>query len=214
MKIVKNESGEAAGFIEYVPGEFAWRTVDAKGYMFIHCLQVSRNKTGFGYGRILLQECIEDSKGTNGIVIVTSRKPWVNDKAFFLKHGFKVIQKAPPYFEMVVKQFKEAKLPSFIDKWEERAAKYGDGVTVIYSDQCPFIDNAIQSIYEAGIECGVTVKFEKIESYEQAQNAPSPYGTFHIIVNGKFITHRLFNKERYVAIIRDSLSYTGKCQFI
>ncbi len=26
------------GFIEYIPGEYAWRAVDAKGYMFIHCM--------------------------------------------------------------------------------------------------------------------------------------------------------------------------------
>lgn len=118
MKIVKNESGEAAGFIEYVPGEFAWRTVDAKGYMFIHCLQVSRNKTGFGYGRILLQECIEDSKGTNGIVIVTSRKPWVNDKAFFLKHGFFAVQ---------MQAWKSHMLSNGItlDEWERFAASIG-----------------------------------------------------------------------------------------
>ena len=31
---VENEK-KCNGFIEYVPGEFAWRAVDAKGYMFI-----------------------------------------------------------------------------------------------------------------------------------------------------------------------------------
>jgi hypothetical protein len=28
------------GFIEYIPGEYAWRAVDASGYMFIHCIWV------------------------------------------------------------------------------------------------------------------------------------------------------------------------------
>ncbi|MFW6245807.1 MAG: hypothetical protein ACOC13_00015 [Tangfeifania sp.] len=27
---------KAAGFIEYIPGENAWRAVSAKGYLFIH----------------------------------------------------------------------------------------------------------------------------------------------------------------------------------
>lgn len=25
------------GFIEYIPGEYAWRAVNAEDYMFIHC---------------------------------------------------------------------------------------------------------------------------------------------------------------------------------
>ena len=28
------------GFIEYIPGEYAWRPVEAAGYLFIHCLWV------------------------------------------------------------------------------------------------------------------------------------------------------------------------------
>ena len=35
---------KAVGFIEYVPGEFAWRGVDAKGYEFIHCILLMLNK--------------------------------------------------------------------------------------------------------------------------------------------------------------------------
>ena len=33
-----------AGFIEYVPGEYAWRGVNAEGYMFIHCIWIAANK--------------------------------------------------------------------------------------------------------------------------------------------------------------------------
>ena len=34
------------GFIEYIPGEYAWRAVEAKGYMFIHCLWVVGKSKG------------------------------------------------------------------------------------------------------------------------------------------------------------------------
>jgi len=34
-----------AGFIEYVPGEYAWRAVDAAGYLFIHCIWSRRTST-------------------------------------------------------------------------------------------------------------------------------------------------------------------------
>ncbi|GAJ16409.1 unnamed protein product, partial [marine sediment metagenome] len=32
------------GFIEYIPGEHCWRSVKAKGYMFIHCLWTNGKK--------------------------------------------------------------------------------------------------------------------------------------------------------------------------
>jgi hypothetical protein len=32
------------GFIEYVPGEHAWRAVEANGYLFIHCIWVNPSK--------------------------------------------------------------------------------------------------------------------------------------------------------------------------
>ncbi|NJD01181.1 MAG: GNAT family N-acetyltransferase [Ruminiclostridium sp.] len=202
IKISVNEEGIKTGMIEYVPGEFTWRTIRAKGYTVIHCLYVLRRQTRKGYGSYLLNECIKDSEHTNGIAVVTSSKPWVNDKKYFLKNGFKKIENAPPYFELFVKQFKEAPLPGFNKGWEERALIYGDGLTVIYSDQCPIIDYALNNIIEASKECNMDIKFHKIETHLEAQNAPSPYGVFNVIINGKFITHRIFNKQRYVEMLK------------
>jgi ribosomal protein S18 acetylase RimI-like enzyme len=54
------------GYIEYVPGEYAWRAVDAKGYMFIHCIWISKNKyKEMGYGSQLIEEAIKDAKSSN-----------------------------------------------------------------------------------------------------------------------------------------------------
>jgi hypothetical protein len=35
-KVLVTPDNRQCGFIEYVPGEFAWRGVDAGGYVFIH----------------------------------------------------------------------------------------------------------------------------------------------------------------------------------
>jgi hypothetical protein len=37
------------GFIEYIPGEHAWRAVHADGYLFIHCLWVVGKSKGKGF---------------------------------------------------------------------------------------------------------------------------------------------------------------------
>ena len=75
------------GFIEYVPGEFAWRAVDAQDYLFIHCIWISPNKyKSIGYGSLLVQECIKDAKkeGKYGVAVITSEGPFMAGKALFL----------------------------------------------------------------------------------------------------------------------------------
>lgn len=49
IKILYEEE-RSVGFIEYIPGEFAWRAVNAEGYVVIHCLWVVGRGKGKGYG--------------------------------------------------------------------------------------------------------------------------------------------------------------------
>ena len=96
----------ARGFIEYIPGEYAWRAVDAKGFMFIHCLWIVGQSRGKGYATLLLDECKDAKKaGMNGVAMVTSEGNWLVGKRFLLKHGFETIDHAPPSFELMVKRF-------------------------------------------------------------------------------------------------------------
>ena len=47
-------------FIEYIPAEYAWNPIDAKGYMYIDCLWVAGSFKGHGYSTELLNACIEE----------------------------------------------------------------------------------------------------------------------------------------------------------
>ena len=61
LKLLKKEN-ETLGFIEYVPGEFAWRPVKAAGYMFIHCIWVYPKKNyNQGYASLLIEDCIKEA---------------------------------------------------------------------------------------------------------------------------------------------------------
>ena len=54
---------KAVSFIEYIPGEYTWRAVDAKEYMFIHCMWTSANKfKNKGYASLLIDECTKDAE--------------------------------------------------------------------------------------------------------------------------------------------------------
>ncbi len=37
-KVLLAPGNRQCGYIEYLPGEYAWRGVDAEGYLFIHCI--------------------------------------------------------------------------------------------------------------------------------------------------------------------------------
>ena len=64
IKILFSENDGTQGMIEYIPGEFCWRPVEAKGYMFIHCIFVGFKKSykKKGYASVLLNECIKDAE--------------------------------------------------------------------------------------------------------------------------------------------------------
>ena len=77
MKIkIVYENGRSVGFIEYMPGEFAWRAVNASGYLVIHCVWVVGRAKGKGYGARLLNECTADARkmGKQGVAMVTSSR--------------------------------------------------------------------------------------------------------------------------------------------
>lgn len=68
-------------FIEYVPGEYCWRLVDAKGYMFIHCLWTNGNKYQHqGLGVKLISEVEKDASGMTGVAVLTSDNSFMADK--------------------------------------------------------------------------------------------------------------------------------------
>jgi len=99
------------GFIEYVPGEYAWRGIDAKGYMVICCIWVVGRNKRKGYGTKLLLECIKDAKGMKGVAVVTSNGGWLPKNKLFIRNGFENADELPPDFELYVKRFSDSAPP-------------------------------------------------------------------------------------------------------
>jgi hypothetical protein len=55
--------------MSYVPGEFAWRGVEASGYMFIHCVWVySRQHQRKGWGSVMVQACLDEATNLLSVV--------------------------------------------------------------------------------------------------------------------------------------------------
>ena len=187
------------GFIEYIPGEFAWRPVNAKGYMFIHCLWVVGQSRGKGLATLLLDECIADAKktGRKGVAMVTSEKDWLVKKKFLSKRGFEPVDQAPPTFELMVKRFGDFPSPSFSGNWKRKIERYGRGITVFRSDQCPYIENYVIAVKEKAKELGIKCRVVELNSAQDVRNlAPLAYGVFGIIYNGHIMTYNDLIKNK------------------
>lgn len=203
LKIKIVEDGGHQGFIEYAPIEHAWRAVLGENYMVIHCLWIDEHGIGKGYGSRLLDACIRDAKAQNksGVAVVTSSggdtglEPWLAGKDFFMKHGFELADQAPPSFELMVKRFDDRPVPRFPGDWAERTSKYGKGLIVIRSDQCPFFDQAVQLIAETADELGLDLHVVDLADSRDARNAPAAFGTFAILYDGKLLSHHPLTKR-------------------
>ena len=209
-KVLYSQDKGTIGLIEYIPGEFSWRAVEADKYMVIHCLCIFykpfREK---GYASEMIDRCLEDAKKEKmfGVAVVTRKGPWMAGKEIFRKKGFEVVEQAPPDFELLVKKLrKDAPDPKFKENYEKILKKYDKGLTILWSDQCPFIAKAIKEIRET-IEdrYGIEAKIIQMKNHEDAQNAPSPYAIFSLIYDGKLHAFHPISSKRFMNIMDKEL---------
>ena len=111
-------------------------------------------------------------------------------KKIFLKHDFEVVDKAQPKFSLVAKIFDDFSTPAFPTNWEERQASFGEGLTVVYANQCPYFHTAVQETLNTAEEVGIEPRqaVELKNAQEVQDQAPCPYGTFGIIYEGALLT--------------------------
>ncbi len=207
IKTLYSENDGTQGMIEYIPGEYCWRPVEADGYMFIHCIFSGFKRTykGKGYGSLLLKECLEDAKKENmhGVTVVTRKGSFMAGNELFVKNGFEVVDTAPPDFELLVKKFDNVQsTPKFKENLGEELSNYGKGLTIIRADQCPYTVKNVREICKTAKEkYGIEPNIINLKSYQEAQYNQCAFGTFSIVYNGKIISHHPISNTRFVNIM-------------
>ena len=194
--------GQPGGYIEYLPGEFAWRGVDAGGYMFIHCVWIySRQHQRKGWGSVMIQACVDDAKkaGMKGVAVMVRDGPWLADRRLFLANAFEPVDAAPPDYQLLVRKFSSADAnPAFKKDWDRRVARYGQGLTIVRSSQCPHIAKFASDIAEtAAEEYHIGPKVVDLETCRDAQDAPTPYAIFALIYNGRLLADHQISRTRF-----------------
>lgn len=191
-------------FIEYILAESAWVPIEAEGYMYIDCLWVSGSLKGHGYSSDLLEECIRDSreKGKKGLCILAAakKKPFLADPKFLKYKGFQVSDEADNGIQLWYLPFeKNAAAPAF-----RNSAKHPHidekGYVLYYTNQCPFNAKYVPVLEETAAKNGIAFKAVKIESREEAQNAPTPITTYALFFDGAYVTNEQMNEKKFLKL--------------
>jgi hypothetical protein len=208
IKIIFSTQGGYQGMLEYIPGKYAHRPVDADGYMFIHCMFVGfRNEfKGKGYGSSLIEECVKEAKEKKmlGVAVVTRKGSFMVHNDIFLTKGFTVVDNANPDFNLLVKKFDSgAKNPRFKPTMINNLKRYTKGLTVMRSAQCPYTEKNVNAIIEtAKKKFKLKTGLIDLEDAYAVQNNPCAFGSFCIIHDGEIISHHPISNTRFENIMR------------
>jgi ribosomal protein S18 acetylase RimI-like enzyme len=206
-KVLLTPDNRQCGYIEYLPGEYAWRGVKARGYLFIHCLWTFyKQYQGRGEASALVAACVEDARkaGMDGVAVVARESPWLAGPALFRKLGFETVDTAPPDYELLVRKLNPAAAnPAFRGDWDKKLKKYSQGLTIIRSAQCSHVAKFASEIAEAAEnEYGLKPKIVELRTHRDAQNAPTPYAVFAIIHNGTLLADHQISRTRFRNIMK------------
>jgi hypothetical protein len=208
IKLIVTPEGKQAGFLEYVPGEYTWRIVDAPGYLVIHCIWVASKKFPYeGMASALLKDCVKnaESSGRAGVAVVTSDDGWMAGKEVFLKNGFEQVDAAAPHFQLLAKRTGKGASPVFPRDWDERLKQYR-GLQLIYTNQCPYIGKAVQDLPPVAELYGARLDLVELDNAAEARKKmPSPYGMFCLVHNGRLLADHPVSATRFSNILEKDL---------
>lgn len=191
-------------FIEYAPLETAWVPVIGDNFYYIYCLWVSGDFKGKGYGKSLMEYCIQDAKakGMSGVCMLGAKKQknWLSNQAFAKKYGFESIDATVDGYELLAFSF-DGKIPQFTDKARQQQIENQE-LTVFYSMQCPFIVQKIEEIKRYCDDNKVAVSMIPVDSLEKAKDLPCVFNNWGSFYKGKFATVNLLDKTALGKILK------------
>lgn len=204
--LFRDERGKPLAFLEYVPGEYAWRPVDAAGWLFVHCLWVyaAGQKIG-GLGSRLIEACVEEARreGALGVAAMVSDGPWMAGQGVFARNGFETVGEVDR-FVLVARRLKKGPAPRFREIGTS-LRKYGRGLHLVYCAQCPMLPKSAHDLAEVAAEHDLKLNVTILESAREAQDAPSYYGVFNLLWNGRLLADHYVSKGRFRNLLKKEI---------
>jgi len=211
IKALLSKKGGYQGMLEYIPGKFAHRPVNANGYMFIHCIFVGfkREFKGKGYASSLIDECIRDAKESKmlGVAVVTRKGSFMAKKDVFVKKGFLLADEAKPDFQLMVLNFDQnVANPKFKDL-KKNLETYKEGLFILRSVQCPYTEKNVNAILKSAKDkFGLKPRLIDQNDVNTVHHSPCAFGSFCIIYNGEIISYHPISNTRFENIMKKKLA--------
>jgi GNAT superfamily N-acetyltransferase len=194
------------GFIEYIPGEHAWRAVNAADHLVVHCLWVVGRSRGKGGAKVLVDRCVQDAKdgGFAGVATVAAENGFATGRKFWEYLGFEAVATCEPRLSLMVLPLREQTDPPTFSAGPSRGpGHYGEGLTILRSDQCPYIDSATALIREetAKHEIEPVREVEMTSAADIRAKSPTPYGTFATVLDGQLLSYRYLTAKEFAKAV-------------
>ncbi|NND04939.1 MAG: GNAT family N-acetyltransferase [Saprospiraceae bacterium] len=207
MKILKDYRDKMIGFIEFVPAEHAWRPIEANNFMFIHCMYVySKQDRNKGYGSQLIMEAEKEAKEQDmaGLCVMASRGAWIANNEIFKKNGFQKVDTRGRFDLSAKKWDTTVDDPALLD-WTSQQRKY-HGWHLLYADQCPWHQKSVEAILNVAMDHGIELKVKEMKIPEEAKHAPSGFGVFSLLHNGKLLEDHYISATRFRNILKKEVA--------
>lgn len=186
---------KATVFMEYAPLETAWVPILGANYYYIYCLWVTGDYKGKGYGKSLMEYCMEDAKqqGKSGICFLGAKKQkhWLTDQSFLKHFGFEVVDTTNNGYELFALSF-DGTTPKFTEQAKTETIESKE-LTVYYDMQCPYIYQNIEVLKQYCEANNIPVSFFQVKTLEQAKELPCVFNNYAVFYKGKFETVNLLD---------------------
>lgn len=191
-------------FIEYAPLEKAWVPIIGENYMYIYCLWVLGDYKGKGYGRALMEYCLEDAKakGKSGVCMLgaNKQKSWLSDQGFAKKFGFTTVDTTASGYELLALSF-DGTTPQFTESAKKEQINSKE-LTIYYSMQCPYINRTLERIERYCESNSIPVSIIPVGTLENAKALPCVFNNWAVLYNGKFETVNLLDEASLKRILK------------
>lgn len=186
---------KATVFIEYAPLELSWVPIVGDNYYYIYCLWVLGEYKGKGYGRDLMEYCLNDAKekGKSGICMLGSKrqKSWLSDQSFAKKFGFEVVDTTDNGYELLALSF-DGTVPKFAQNAKKEKIENKE-LTIYYDMQCPYVEQKVNFVKKYCEENDVPLSLIEVNTLNEAKELPCVFNNWAVFYKGKFETVNLLS---------------------
>ena len=137
---------------------------------------------------------------------MVSDGPWMASKRVFLKNGFRQVGEVDR-FQLVIHRLRSGREPRFREI-SGNLLKYR-GLHLVYCAQCPMLPKSVNDLSEMAANHGLKLNVTVLKSAREAQNAPSYYGVFNLVWNGRLLSDHYVSKGRFKNLLNREISKAG-----